>query len=102
MARNPSITKGQCLREGKTSNTLEKYVTKARRKSTDTDIYNKCGIYKLYSGSCVGVYVGQTGRSFIIRYKEHLNIKCNRDKTGYSQRSIMLANKAIGRVHDFT
>jgi hypothetical protein len=34
----------------------------------------------------VGVYVGQTGRSFRIGHKEYLNdIKYNRDKTGYSQ-----------------
>jgi hypothetical protein len=44
------------------------------------------GIYKLRCGMCSGVYIGQTGRSFRIRYKEHLNdAKCNRDKTGYSQ-----------------
>jgi hypothetical protein len=36
-----------------------------------------------------GVYVGQTGRSFRIRYKEHLNdINYNRDKTGYSKHTL--------------
>jgi hypothetical protein len=43
------------------------------------------GICKLRCGTCAGA-VGQTGRSFCIRHKEHLNdIKYNRDKTGYSQ-----------------
>jgi hypothetical protein len=59
-------------------------------------IYDKCGIYKLCCGSCAGVYVGQMGRSFRIRFLEHLNdIKYNRDKTGYLQH-------ILNTQHDFS
>jgi hypothetical protein len=70
----------------KTSDTLGKNLTKAWQKSSDTDKYGMSGIYKLRCGTCAGVYVGQTGRRFRIRHKEHLNdIKYNSDKAGYSQ-----------------
>jgi hypothetical protein len=35
------------------------------------DIYNKSGVYKLTCSICNKQYIGQTGRSFHIRYKEH-------------------------------
>ena len=46
-------------------------------------IYEKTGIYKLKCNDCDKFYLGQTGRPFYIRYKEHLptknltNIKSN-------------------------
>jgi hypothetical protein len=36
-----------------------------------TESSDKCGIYKLKCKDCSAVYVGQTGRSFNIRAKEH-------------------------------
>jgi hypothetical protein len=51
-------------------------------------MYNKfeqCGIYKLECNSCPKMYIGQTGRNFKTRYKEHIqDIRNNRTKTGYS------------------
>jgi hypothetical protein len=60
------------------------------------DKFGMSGIYKLRCGMCSGVYGGQTGSSFRIRYKEHLNdIKCNRDKTVYSQHEYSKDNAAL-------
>jgi hypothetical protein len=69
----------------KTSSTLGKFLTKGLRKSDNRDALEKCGVYKLKCGSCSGVYVGQAGRNFKTRFKEHINdIMNERDKTGYS------------------
>jgi hypothetical protein len=47
------------------------------------DKFDTCGIYKLNCRSCDGSYIGQTGRNFKTRFKEHVNdIKNNRGKTG--------------------
>jgi hypothetical protein len=65
-----------------TDNTLGKHLLGAES-NNNADICNKCGIYKL---KCDGVYVGQTDRSFRIRYTGHLNyMKCNRDEMGIFQ-----------------
>jgi hypothetical protein len=52
-------------------------------------MYNKfdqCGIYELKCNSCPKVHIGQTGRNFKTRFKEHIQyIRNNRTKTGYSQ-----------------
>lgn len=37
-----------------------------------TPLVDKSGVYKLSCGSCDKFYIGQTGRSFKIRFKEHL------------------------------
>jgi hypothetical protein len=38
---------------------------------------------------CLQYYIGQTGRSFNIRYKEHIrDIKNNNDNTGYAHHII--------------
>ena len=43
------------------------------------------GIYELTCGTCQGVYIGQTGRSISIRYKEHVRyIKNNNPQSGYA------------------
>jgi hypothetical protein len=35
---------------------------------------------------CSDIYVGQSGRSFTVRYKEHIqDIKTSKSKTGFSQ-----------------
>lgn len=35
--------------------------------------YNHSGVYKISCPDCEGIYIGQTGRSFNTRYKEHSN-----------------------------
>ena len=42
-------------------------------KTTNTNKYNMTGVYKLKCSTCPNFYIGQTGRSFPIRYKEHIN-----------------------------
>jgi hypothetical protein len=60
---------------------LGRYLREAKSKSNDRDLYDKCGVYKLKCGSCPGVYLGQTGRSFRTRFKEHMSdIKHNKEK----------------------
>jgi hypothetical protein len=36
-----------------------------------TDTYTQSGVYKLTCPDCKKAYVGQTGRSFAVRFKEH-------------------------------
>lgn len=33
--------------------------------------FRNSGVYKIACGSCDGIYVGQTGRDFVTRFKEH-------------------------------
>ena len=41
------------------------------RQNTKQDVYRKSGVYKVTCTECNNQYVGQTGRPFHIRYKEH-------------------------------
>ncbi|CAK1596620.1 unnamed protein product [Parnassius mnemosyne] len=51
------------------------------------DIRQKSGVYKLVCDECHAVYVGQTGRNFETRYKEHLAAyrNCNPDKSHFAK-----------------
>jgi hypothetical protein len=72
----------------KTRNTLEKWLGRKQfhPDGDNCDKYDTCGVYKLNCRSCASSYIGQTGRSFKTRFKEHVSdIKNNRCKTGYSQ-----------------
>jgi hypothetical protein len=65
----------------RTQNTI-KNILKYKPK---TDIYNKSGIYQMKCMECPKKYVGQTGRTFNIRYKEHIHdIRTNNGNTEYS------------------
>jgi hypothetical protein len=55
----------------KTRNTIQHLLQ--LKENNDPDIYNHSGIYEISCKSCNLKYIGQTGRSFRIRYKEHLN-----------------------------
>jgi hypothetical protein len=47
--------------------------------------YNNCGIYQIKCLDCPLKYTGQTGRTFNIRYKEHIQaIRNNNSNSGYS------------------
>jgi hypothetical protein len=51
-----------------------------------TNIYDQCGIYKLTCQRCQKVYIGQTGRSLNIRYKEHIrSIQNNKEDSAFAQ-----------------
>jgi hypothetical protein len=52
---------------------------------TQTDKYNNSGIYQMKCLDCPLKYIGQTGRAFNIRYKEHIHaIRSNNSNSGYS------------------
>jgi hypothetical protein len=52
-----------------------------------TDKYTKeSGIYRMKCLDCPMEYIGQTGRKFNTRYKEHIHdIRHNSSSTGYSE-----------------
>ena len=52
----------------RTNNKLGKLIKNNKNK---TKKEQKCGVYKLKCGSCAKIYIGQTGRSFEKRIKEH-------------------------------
>jgi hypothetical protein len=50
------------------------------------DINNQSGIYQLQCNECPLKYVGQTGRTFKVRYKEHIQaIRTNKRNSKYAQ-----------------
>jgi hypothetical protein len=52
---------------------------------TQTDKYNNSGIYQIRCLDCPLKYIGQTGRTFNIRYKEHIHaFRNNNSNSGYS------------------
>jgi hypothetical protein len=67
----------------RTNNTLKQH-TNAKEKTTDK--YNICGVYQMRCKVCDLKYVGQTGRTFRTRYKEHIRgIKTNGQKSKFGQ-----------------
>jgi hypothetical protein len=55
------------------------------KQSSHRNQYDESGVYGLKCQNCPGIYIGQTGRSFKIRYKEHVqDIKNNKSRTGFS------------------
>ena len=58
-----------------------------RPKTTNnTQVYNKCGSYKLTCQTCQQVYVGQTSRSLKQRYQEHIRyIRNNNTQSAFAQ-----------------
>jgi predicted transcriptional regulator len=50
------------------------------------DIYNQSGVYQLQCSECPLKYIGQTGRTFNVRYREHINaIRTNRQNSKFPQ-----------------
>lgn len=67
----------------KTHNTLKRHLV---HKPPETDTYNKSGVYMLKCKECPLKYVGQTGRTFKIRFNEHMHdIKYNKYNSKYAQ-----------------
>jgi hypothetical protein len=66
----------------RTTNTIQNHL----RKKTHDNIYNKSEVYQLKCGGCQKKYVGQTGRNFQTRYKEHIHaIRSNNSNSKYAQ-----------------
>jgi hypothetical protein len=67
----------------RTANNIRKHV---QQKQQGNNTYEHSGIYRLKCKDCPLEYIGQTGRSFNIRYKEHISaIKHNKDTTAYTK-----------------
>ena len=57
----------------RTDNKLEKLLkTKNKNNNNGDDFIKKAGVYKINCESCDKIYIGQTGRSFKERFKEHI------------------------------
>jgi len=54
----------------RTNNTIQMLL---KHKQQLPDIYTQSGVYKLKCRNCNKAYVGQTGRSFQVRFTEHKN-----------------------------
>jgi hypothetical protein len=67
----------------RTTNNIQKHVQQKQHKNNSYDL---SGVYRLKCKGCPLEYIGQTGRSFGIRYKEHVSaIKHNKDTSTYAQ-----------------
>ena len=67
----------------RTSNTLGNLLTK---KHQYHDTYSRSGVYKLNCPKCNKAYVGQTGRQFSTRYKEHMaDFRHNNDRSSFAK-----------------
>jgi hypothetical protein len=83
----------------KCTNNLGKWLTqKPTNSNTDSEKYEACGVYSIKCRSCHSAYIGQTGRNFKTRFKEHVrDIAHNRSKTEYS---LHILNKGHERAHN--
>jgi hypothetical protein len=62
--------------------------------------YNLPGVYKLKCKDCPLQYIGQTGRSFNTRYKEHIRaIRYNKETSGYAKH-ILNSGHSYGSIED--
>jgi len=67
----------------RTNNTIQNLL---KHKQQTLDIYTQTGVYKLKCPDFNKVYVGQTGRSFQIRFNEHKNaFKTNSHTSNYAK-----------------
>jgi hypothetical protein len=80
----------------KTKNTIQNIL----KPYTQKDKYEKNGVYQMTCMSCPMKYIGQTGRPFNTRYKEHIrDIKNNNSKSGYSNH-ILNTGHSYGSLTD--
>jgi hypothetical protein len=83
----------------KTNNTLSRF-TKTKPPIKHNNKYNSPGIYKLKCKDCPPQYIGKTGRSFNVRFKEHIRaIKYNRETSGYAKH-ILRSGHSYGNMED--
>jgi hypothetical protein len=81
----------------RTSNCLQKLLM---TKPQTLDKYNRSGAYKLTCSDCNKAYVGQTGRSFARRFKEHKNtFRSNSNTSNYAKHVLELPH-LFGPIHE--
>ena len=75
----------------KTNNSIEKLLSHHTKNQYTTTYakFNKSGIYQLTCPDCNMKYIGQTGRSFLTRYREHFrDCKYGNSNSKYAQHFI--------------
>jgi hypothetical protein len=83
----------------RTNNSIKR-ILKPKNPIEQSNKYNSPGVYKLKCKDCPLHYIGQTGRSFATRYKEHIwAIKYNRETSGYA-RHILNTGHSYGKMDD--
>jgi hypothetical protein len=81
----------------KTKNTIQSHLQPKRH---IPDKYNSSSIYQIKCNSCQLKYIGQTGRNFRTRYKEHIHaIHSNKTTSKYAQH-ILDTQHAYGNIED--
>jgi hypothetical protein len=82
----------------RTNNTIQHHLFTKQPKKQDK--YENSGIYSMKCLDCPQQYIGQTGRPFKIRFKEHIRaIKHNPDASTYAQH-ITNNRHTYGSIHD--
>jgi hypothetical protein len=80
----------------RTTNTIQNIL----RHQPLIDKYNRSGIYQMKCLDCPLKYIGQPGRSFNIRYKEHMHaIRNINNNSGYSNH-ILNTGHTYGTIND--
>jgi hypothetical protein len=80
----------------KTRNTIGNLLKEMR----NINKLEQAGIYRLKCMDCQKVYIGQTGRSLNIRYKEHIrSIRYNREDSGYATHILNNIHR-YGKIED--
>lgn len=83
----------------RTNNTIRRVICNGKEK---TELGNKSGVYKLTCDECGGVYVGQTGRSFEIRYKEHIAaVRNERPERSHFAKHLLESGHRLGDSHSY-
>jgi hypothetical protein len=69
-------------------------IKKICNSGSQVDKYSKSGVYSLKCLSCDQNYIGQTGRSFKIRYDEHIrDIRFNKEKSKYASHILQFSHE---------
>jgi hypothetical protein len=80
----------------RTTNTIQNIL----RHQPLIDKYNRSSIYQMKCLDCPLKYIGQTGRTFNIRHKEHIHaIRNNNNNSGYSNH-IPNTGHTYGTIND--
>ena len=81
----------------RTNTTIQKLLMHNQQTS---DILSRSGVYKLTCPDCNKAYVGQTSRSFTIRFQEHKNAFKTANKSSNFAKHLMEHTHSFGPIHN--
>ena len=81
----------------RTRNTIEQLL-RPKRKLSPEDLFEQSGVYRLTCPDCNMIYIGQTGRSFRTRYREHLHSFKYRTENSRFARHLWDNNHSFGPI----